>query len=356
MNTKQHIAASVLCLCLAGLIGQGSLAGNSTSRDVEDTLEQKAPLSAQASRTAFNAAAWAGERVVVAGVRGSIVYSDDQGQTWKQANVPVSVSLTAVCFTDKNSGWAVGHRGVILKSVDGGQSWVRQLDGFQAAQAIVQQYRDDPERAGDARRLVDEGADKPFLAVQCLGAGRALAVGAYGLAFATADGEHWAPALAVLTGADAHHLNAVQLLGGQVYLAGEAGGLMRVDGDLQHFSRLEEPYDGSFFGLLTTRSNALLALGLRGHLFRSEDRGSTWQSVTLATTKSLTAATLLSDGGVLLADESGAGWLSRDDGRTFRQVNAAQHFPLVALLGTRDGASLAVGTQGITRFLPAALH
>ncbi|MFW0757757.1 WD40/YVTN/BNR-like repeat-containing protein [Pseudomonas sp. H11T01] len=356
MNNKNHAAACVLSLCLVGWIGQMSFAHTATSRDVADTLEQKAVISVQTSRVALNTAASAGERLVVAGVRGTILYSDDQGQHWKQANVPVSVSLTSLCFNDKAVGWAVGHRGVILKTVDGGQNWVRQLDGFRAAQAILQQYHDDPEHVDDARRLVDEGADKPFLAVQCMGAGRALAVGAYGLAFATGDGEHWTPALSVLAGSDSHHLNAVQLLGGQVYLAGELGGLMRIDADLQHFTRLDEPYDGSFFGLLATPSNTLLALGLRGHLFRSDDRGSSWHAVALATSKSLTAATLLSDGSVLLADESGAGWLSRDDGRSFRQVSPEQRFPLVALLATRDGGSLAVGIQGITRFSPGALR
>jgi photosystem II stability/assembly factor-like uncharacterized protein len=357
VNKKKTAAsASVLSLCLIALIAQLSLAGNAASKDVEDTLEQKAPSSVHATRSAFNAAALAGERLVAAGVRGSILYSDDQGQNWKQANVPVSVSLTSVCFNDKNVGWAVGHRGVILKSVDGGQNWLRQLDGFRAAQAILQAYRDDPEHADDARRLVDEGADKPFMAVQCLGAGNVLAVGAYGFAFSTQDGEHWKPVLSIITGSESRHLNAVQVLGGQIYLAGEAGGLMRVDGDLQHFSRLDEPYDGSFFSLIATRASTLLTLGLRGHLFRSADRGASWKQVALATDKSLTAATLLADGSLLLADESGAGWLSRDDGRTFRQVNPLQQFPLVALLATHDGGSLAVGTQGITRFLPAALH
>ncbi|MNV92620.1 hypothetical protein D3C71_1872360 [compost metagenome] len=72
--------------------------------------------------------------------------------------------------------------------------------------------------------------------------------------------------------------------------------------------------------------------------------------------KSLTAATQLRDGSVLLADESGQGWLSRDDGRSFRPVEPQQRFPLIALLAMPDGGSLAVGTNGITRFPPSALR
>ncbi|MGH8333723.1 MAG: WD40/YVTN/BNR-like repeat-containing protein [Pseudomonas fluorescens] len=358
MNNKKYGLAYVLVLSLLGGLAQIGFAGDATlARGAPDTLNQKAALSALAPRSALNAIARAGERLVVAGVRGHILYSDDLGQRWKQASVPVSVSLTGLCFADANTGWAVGHRGVILKTEDGGQNWVRQLDGFQAAQAIVQLNRNDPERVDEARQLVEDGADKPFLAVQCLSAQRVVVVGAYGLAFSTVDGgKHWLPVAALLEGSQSHHLNAVQLLAGQLYLAGELGGLMRIDTQLEHFARLEEPYDGSLFGLLATTNNTLLAFGLRGHLFRSVDQGTSWQAVALATGKSLTAGTRLSDGSLLLADESGTGWLSRDDGRTFMAVNAQQRFPLVALLATRDGGSLAVGINGITRFPPSALR
>jgi photosystem II stability/assembly factor-like uncharacterized protein len=358
VNNKQYGLTCVLVLSVLGWLAQASFAiAAAPDKGAPDTLNQKAALSALAPRSALNAIAQAGERLVVAGVRGHILYSDDQGQRWKQANVPVSVSLTGLCFADANTGWAVGHRGVILKTEDGGQNWTLQLDGFQVAQAIVQLNRNDPERVDESRRLVEEGADKPFLAAQCLSARQVVVVGAYGLAFSTLDGgKHWAPVTALFEGSDSHHLNAVQLLGGHLYLAGELGGLMRIDTQLRHFNRLDEPYDGSFFGLLATANNNLLAFGLRGHVFRSVDQGTRWQAVALATSKSLTAGTRLSDGSLLLADESGTGWLSHDDGRTFTAVNAQQRFPLVALLATRDGGSLAVGTNGITRFPPSALR
>jgi photosystem II stability/assembly factor-like uncharacterized protein len=353
VNKNKCALASLLCVSLiAGLV----LTASAGSRNVADTLEQTATVSALANRFAFNAAAMAGERLVVAGMRGTILYSDDQGQQWRQASVPVSVSLTGICFADAANGWAVGHRGVILATRDGGAHWTRQLDGVQVAQSILH-VRQDPERIDEARRLVAEGADKPFLTVQCMGDGRVLALGAYGLAFSTKNaGQSWQPALALLDGSDSLHLNAVQVLGGRVYVAGEQGALLRVNNDLQGFTRFASPYEGSFFGLLATRNNSLLAVGLRGHVLRSVDQGSSWQPVNLASTKSLTAATELRDGSLLLADESGQGWLSRDDGRSFRAVLPEERFPLIALLALSDGGSLAVGTHGITRFLPSALR
>lgn len=343
-------------LCAGLTVGLVSTSSNAGSSSVADTLEQSAVVSASASRSALNAAAMAGERLVVAGMRGTILYSDDQGQHWRQASVPVTVSLTGICFADAANGWAIGHRGVILATRDGGAHWTRQMEGVQAARSIFQ-VRQDPDQIEEARRLVAEGADKPFLAVQCMGDGRVLALGAYGLAFSTQNaGQSWQPVLALLDGSDSQHLNSVQVLGGRVYVAGEQGALMRVDNDLRGFTRFASPYEGSFFGLLATRNNSLLAVGLRGHVFRSVDQGGSWQPVTVASSKSLTAATELRDGSLLLADESGQGWLSRDDGRSFRPVLPEERFPLIALLALPDGGSLAVGANGITRFPPSALR
>ncbi|MFJ7882390.1 WD40/YVTN/BNR-like repeat-containing protein [Pseudomonas sp. NPDC096917] len=354
MNNKNNgWVCKVLAGVIAGVLATGTVAAG---RNAPDTLEQKSVLSALASHSALNAAAMAGERMVVAGVRGHILYSDDQGQHWQQANVPVTVSLTGLCFADSAHGWAVGHRGVILVTRDGGKNWTRQLDGVQAANAILH-ARQDPDQLDEARRLVAEGADKPFLAVHCISAEQALAVGAYGLAFSTRDaGRHWQPALSVLDGSESQHLNSVQQSNGRLYLAGEQGTLMSSGTDLNAVSRLQGPYDGSFFGLLASGDNSLLVFGLRGNLLRSVDQGSSWQTVKLATNKSLTAATELRNGSILLADESGQGWISRDDGRSFRAVSAEQRFPLIALLATPDGGSLAVGTNGITRFPPSALR
>jgi photosystem II stability/assembly factor-like uncharacterized protein len=348
---------ALACLLLLGVIGELASAATGTgARNVADTLEQSAQVSTLASRSALNAVAMAGERVVVAGVRGTILYSDDQGLHWQQASVPVTVSLTAMCFADATHGWAVGHRGVILATRDGGANWTRQLEGAQAAKAILQ-ARHDPDQIDEARRWVAEGADKPFLAVQCLGEGRVLALGAYGLAFSTQNaGQRWQPALGLIDGSEAQHLNAVQTLGGRIYVAGEQGALMSIGNDLQGFTRFASPYEGSFFGLLATRNDNLLAVGLRGHVFRSADQGNSWQPVAMASNKSLTAATLLRDGSVLLVDESGQGWLSRDDGRSFRAVVPEERFPLIALLAMPDGGSLAVGINGITRFPPSALR
>ena len=82
----------------------------------------------------------AGDRLVAVGERGHILYSDDGGRSWKQARVPTSVMLTRLSFISASTGWAVGHDGNILLSTDGGLNWVLQRDGV-SDQALINEDR-----------------------------------------------------------------------------------------------------------------------------------------------------------------------------------------------------------------------
>ncbi|HEU4778459.1 MAG TPA: YCF48-related protein, partial [Steroidobacteraceae bacterium] len=94
-----------------------------------DPLSRPATIVEGASRCVLLGLAKAGQRLVACGERGIIVYSDNAGGSWRQAQVPVSVTLTAVSFPQASQGWAVGHGGVVLHSADGGATWVRQTTG-----------------------------------------------------------------------------------------------------------------------------------------------------------------------------------------------------------------------------------
>ena len=66
----------------------------------------------------------AGDRLVAVGEFGHIVYSDDAGKTWVQAErVPTQVTLTSVAFPSDKVGYAAGHDSKILKTEDGGKTW-----------------------------------------------------------------------------------------------------------------------------------------------------------------------------------------------------------------------------------------
>ena len=186
-------------------------------------------------------AAKAGKRLVAVGERGHIVISDDNGNAWQQVASPTQATLTSVYFQDAKNGWTVGHDSVILKSTDGGTSW----------------------------RLVFSAPDlkKPLLKVWFSDARHGFALGAYGLFLQTNDGgASWQQRI-IIEGDK--HLNALTAqAGGKLFIAGEAGLLLRSDDQGKIWQALPSPYKGSFFGVVALRDGSVLAYGLRGKIFR----------------------------------------------------------------------------------------
>jgi len=192
----------------------------------------------------------AGSRLVAVGERGVVLLSDDGGQHWRQSASPISTTLTSVQFVDSRNGWAVGHSGVVLHSSDGGESWQLQLDGKQAAALELQaaQYSGDSKRIAVAQRLSADGADKPLLVVNFVDAKHGVALGAYGLALMTKDGGNtWQSWMGDLPNPRGLHLYAMARNGDEIIIAGEQGLLLHsIDSGLT-FEALKSPYEGSYF-------------------------------------------------------------------------------------------------------------
>ena len=130
--TSLRIYASALIAALAT-----ACSAPVASADFADVLDSPAQISPLASKGLLQAVVKAGSRLVAVGQRGHIVISTDGGATWKQSPVPVSSDLTSVFFVDAKEGWAVGHDGVILHSRDSGDSWELQLTGRSANELLV---------------------------------------------------------------------------------------------------------------------------------------------------------------------------------------------------------------------------
>jgi photosystem II stability/assembly factor-like uncharacterized protein len=299
---------------------------------VPAALVEPALVSPKALGAATLAVARAGDRLVAAGERGTVLWSDDGGKAWQQATVPVRAGLTALRFVDANNGWAAGHLGVILKTSDGGKTWTKQLDGLQA---------------------VEEGADKPWFDLDAIDARQAVAVGAYGLAMATRDGgKTWTPLPTRAANPRGLHLYGVRVVDGQWFIAGEQGLLLRSSDGGASFTALASPYKGSFFGLLASHTGALLAYGLRGSVYRSDDAGANWAKVELGTPLSLQAG-IARRGELTLLAQSGELFTSTDDGRSFtRQPPPAGPLPAAGLAAAPDGAWVIASLRGTRRAQP----
>ncbi len=65
---------------------------------VPDVVNTPAKVTKLASAKPLLAVVKADKRLVAVGQRGHIIYSDNQGESWQQATVPVSSDLTAASF------------------------------------------------------------------------------------------------------------------------------------------------------------------------------------------------------------------------------------------------------------------
>jgi photosystem II stability/assembly factor-like uncharacterized protein len=312
-----------------------------------------AVVSRQAAQSVMLGAVRAGSRIVAVGERGIILLSDDNGQRWQQADVPVSVTLTAVRFADARNGVAVGHAGVVLTTADGGAHWQRVLDGQQLAALALQAAKAASSTAAgagaalrDAERLVADGADKPLLDVCLLGANRILAVGAYGLAFASEDGGRtWTPWMNRIGNPKGLHLNTVRASGDTILIAGERGYAQISTDAGRSFHPLNVPYNGSFFTSELSGEKEILLAGLRGNAWRSADAGKSWQQIASPAPVTITASTTRSDGTQILANQTGM--LLAVRGQALVPISAKPLPPLNAVLDLNNGGLLALSIQGI---------
>jgi photosystem II stability/assembly factor-like uncharacterized protein len=352
MKTR-GLQRSLLCATLsASLLPAASGAAAATPDAVVAAQLRPAVVSRNASQSVMLGAARAGARIVTVGERGIILLSDDNGQHWQQAEVPVSVSLTAVRFAGARNGVAVGHAGVVLTTSDGGAHWQRVLDGQQLAALALHAAKRSADAAAlhDAERLVADGADKPLLDVCLLPNNRILAVGAYGLAFASEDGGRtWASWMDRISNPKGLHLNTVRTSGDTILIAGERGFAQLSTDAGRSFRTLNVPYQGSFFTAELSDDNTMLLAGLRGNVWRSADAGRSWQQLANPMPVTVTASARRSDGSLVLANQAGMLLAVRD--QALIPITPKPLPPLNAILDLNNGGLLALSIQGI---LPAA--
>ncbi|WP_250658709.1 WD40/YVTN/BNR-like repeat-containing protein [Alkalimarinus coralli] len=349
---------------------------SSTSHALEDVLDAPAMQTEIAHESLLLDVAEAGKRLVAVGERGHIIYSDDQGSSWTQASVPVSVTLTAVHFPTETHGWAVGHGAIILHSSDAGVTWKKQFDGNLANQQVIdhaekrvsaleEKLESAPEdQQGDIEFQLEEaqfgledaqfdaetGPSKPLLDVWFANENKGFAVGAYGFFFETEDGgKSWFNVSDRIENQDRFHLNAItEVVGGSLFIVGEAGNIFRSNDAGETWDSLDSPYEGSFFGVSGTGNvNEVLVFGLRGNLYRSTDLGARWTRINSNNEATLIAAQHSDDGIIVVVGNSGIVMVSGNSGESFQPVIRENRQALASVHVLKNGNLLLVGEHGV---------
>ena len=271
----------------------------------------------------------AGRHLIAVGERGVILRSQDGGKQWMAAPSPARATLTSVFFYDEHLGWASGHDGVIVTTKDGGQTW-RQL-----------------------RYVPNE--KKPLLDIWFQNAKQGYAVGAYGTVLTTQDaGNNWSP---IALANEDRHINAIAgTASGTVLLAGEAGLLYVRHAQNPKWEALPTPYTGSFFGALITSQGSFVIFGLRGKVFRSDDEGKSWRMLSVANTPSLMGGAILEGGTIAMVGLDGTLILNDASGEQMQTFTLPAKSALSSIVSTTPRSAVTVGEAGVTRIvLPALL-
>lgn len=368
-------------LLIAGSLCLPSLPVSSAGPDYAMQMEK-------AGTSMFLDIAAAGNRLVAVGERGHILYSDNDGVTWVQAQVPTSAMLTRVFFISPKLGWAVGHDGNVLLSQDGGVNWEIQRDGISAqaqineeragrakerVETLFQQVKSAPEEEQAAlSKTLEEAAqdlDKarktlnepvyapPLMDVWFANAEQGWASGAYGTLLHTHNsGRQWDDWSQHVDNPDELHLNGVVGdTGGNLYLASEWGTVFRASSNGESWEPLETGYDGSFFGLLASpTSGSVFAYGLLGTVYRTTDHGETWEPLEAKARASLFGGLATDDGTLIFVGQGGTAVLSQNDGDSFTplaQPSRAGIHGIAPLsddryMVTGDGGSRVLSTSG----------
>ena len=359
----------------AVLVGALGWLGTSNGAPTEFAL-LPALESDQAEQSLLLDIARSGERLLVAGEQGHILYSDNDGDTWIQADVPVSLSVTSVTFAGQGQAWATAHDGFLLHSADNGATWQVKLSGSDVAKLSVgtlddrieaqraavaeatPETREDLEWAledtlfalEEATAAVDDGMTSPMLTVWFANARDGYALGAYGVFLRTSDGgDNWVMDGNRLDNPDKYHLYGIaRSSAGTLLVAGEAGTLLRSLDDGNSWMRVESIYAGSFFGAIAASDGSLLIFGLRGNVFRSTDEGESWAQVDTGDQRTLMCGTATADGSVILAGSAGAILHSNDNGASFRAVPTEGGKVYSGVSAEPGGKLIMVGFGGIS--------
>lgn len=345
--SHRFIAGSVFAGMLASL--PAAVLGFQAPQD------QPAISSRLAASSPILALARTGERLVAVGQRGHIILSDDGGQHWKQASSPVSTDLLAVSFPTPQQGWAVGHGGVVLHTADGGATWTRQLEGHQASAIAVHHYEEQVaagvhvEQFLKREQSLTADGTQPFLDVYFENATTGFVVGTFNRIYRTQDGGRtWTPWMDRTENSDELHFYAIRGNANGIYLVGEQGMVWRLDPEKQRFVAIRTPYKGTLFGLIVDGPGNLLVFGMRGSLLRTTDDGKNWETIATHSPAGITGGTILPDGSFVLVNQAGEVSLSRDNGKTFASVKTSQpmsYFGVASLGSKKIGLAGAEGVR-----------
>ncbi|RQW29735.1 hypothetical protein EHS17_00350 [Rhodobacteraceae bacterium CH30] len=287
-------------------------------------MPEQAATMVRVDRMRFNDMAQLGSRLLAVGERGAIFASTDGGASWQAQTLDKAQSsaLTSVHFLDDKQGVAVGGDNWILKTDDGGRHW----------------------------RTVrfDAKVSEPLLGVWGVKGGPLFAFGSYGRFLASTDGgNNWAPQD---VGIEDFHVNAMDgAADGQLMLVGEQGMAFRSSDGGVSWQKIAPFYNGSLFGVARIDAASWVAYGMRGNVFVTRDFGTNWHKLDLPLPVSLFGHARDASGRLLLVGQGGVVLQLAPDLSSATLVKRHGALSLTAIAPQPDNSLVVAGENGLYR-------
>jgi len=188
--------------------------------------------------------------------------------------------------------WMAGSYGKVVRSDDGGRSWVRQ----------------------------DTPHDAHLQDIAAWDAQRAVAVGNGGRVIVTGDGgRHWQEVEVPRNEIANKLIKVVVRAGGRAWAVGEFGTLLHSSDFGRSWARLGEPRDLTYADVAPLDDGRLVVAGEFGRVFASDDGGARWTEITTPVSSSLTALAFRDPRNGVAVGLEGVVLVTRDGGRTWQR-------------------------------------
>ncbi|MET0987678.1 MAG: YCF48-related protein [Steroidobacteraceae bacterium] len=238
------------------------------------------------------------KRAVAVGERGLVLFTIDGGETWRPRKTPVSETLVAVNI-DGGDGIAVGKSGIAISTQDAGETWSTiglsagpfvALAPLSAGQWLVvgteaiETVRAVPSRSGRSTIEYADATTRDLRAIAVRNADMIVGVGRNGRILSTSDaGRTWTPIVFDAGNERSPTLSAARFTSdGRLIVASASGALyVTADGGKQWQRTRAGGADTAVTSLVST-ATALYGAGAGGTLLRSTDGGEHWEPLAIS--------------------------------------------------------------------------
>lgn len=273
-----------------------------------------------------------------------LLCTNDGGTTWsQQPGISPNEVLLALFFVNSQTGWAAGGSGKVLKTSDGGISWLPQTTGLAITKTLHEVFFLDATHGwavgseGTIIRTTDgggtwepapSGVPGTLHAVHFSDRENGWIVGAASTLLQTSDGgQSWTPrpsSFGIGQNAAAVHWNSARegwlITTTQIWKTSDGGE------NWDHQATLGLPEGRSLTTLDFRDPNHLWVAGLAGAVYQSIDGGQTWTHQTPGVRQSWTDAAFVNSQVGWVVGEQGSIHQTSDGGRTWTQQRLSDSF------------------------------